>query len=123
MATDFSEAILKVTQSGQVNKIEDRVLSNFPKCASNKDDITLGDEPFGMLFLVLECCIGVALFVAIARIVKWHWNNIRGEMVANRIYSWAAASILRGKIVGTNVGRDVREIQLTANHNESGTVN
>ncbi|XP_073052988.1 glutamate receptor 2.7-like [Primulina eburnea] len=111
LATDFSEAILKVTQSGHVNKIEDKLLTNFPKCAKNADVITLGEGPFAILFLVLECCFGVALFTAIASLVKMHWNNIRGAMVANRIYSWAAASILRGKIVG------VREIQLTANHN------
>ncbi|XP_073135352.1 glutamate receptor 2.7-like [Henckelia pumila] len=118
LATDFSEAILKVTQSGEVNKIEEKTLSDFPKCGNNRDDITLDDRPFSKLFLVLECCIGVALFVAIARLAKMHWyNNIRGAMATNRIYSWAAALILRGKIVGENVGQGVREIQLNANHN------
>ncbi|KAI3467897.1 hypothetical protein Pfo_024560 [Paulownia fortunei] len=76
---DISEAILKITQSGYVNTLEQNML-HLCNCTSSTsreeaDDIKLGPGPFSGMFQVLGGIIGVAFFIAIVRLHKI-WLNI-----------------------------------------------
>ncbi|KAL0438725.1 UNVERIFIED_CONTAM: Glutamate receptor 2.5 [Sesamum latifolium] len=74
LAIEFSEAILKVTQSGHINTLEKNMLYHSNCTSSTKsdeaDDMKLGPEPFSGMFQALGGIIGVAFFVTIIRLVR-----------------------------------------------------
>ena len=65
LAIDISEAVLKVTGSGQVEQLEKAMLSSL-HCSSSPDvegdGDSIGPEPFSALF---EICGGIAVFALI----------------------------------------------------------
>ena len=65
LAIDISEAVLKVTGSGQVEQLEKAMLSSV-RCSSSPDlegdADSIGPEPFSALF---EICGGIAVFALI----------------------------------------------------------
>ncbi|KAG8377606.1 hypothetical protein BUALT_Bualt08G0050500 [Buddleja alternifolia] len=138
LTIDISEAILKLTQSGRLNKLENNLLSfsNCPSSTTKADDMKLGDEPFSGLFQVLGCIIGVTTFIAIFRLVNMHWTSICNflpkALLMSRIYMWTSfvlteccsrfgLTLFRGNTVHPNVPRGEMEpnlaaIQLAVNH-------
>ncbi|KAG8377605.1 hypothetical protein BUALT_Bualt08G0050400 [Buddleja alternifolia] len=138
LTIDISEAILKLTQSGRLNELENNILSfsNCPSSTTKADDMKLGDEPFSGLFQVLGGIIGVTTFIAIFRLVKMHWTSIcnflRKALLMSRIYMWTSfvlteccsrfgLTLFRGNTVHPNVPRGEMEpnlaaIQLAVNH-------
>lgn len=101
MAIDISEAILKVTQSGHVETLEQKMLHHLScnsSAAHKADDIRLGPGPFSGLFLVLGCILAFALVVAVARLLKK-----RDYMWASRVLSECCTTSLRKESVDMNV--------------------
>ncbi|KAK6160705.1 hypothetical protein DH2020_004086 [Rehmannia glutinosa] len=98
LETDISEAILKVTQSGQVNVLEQNMLQlcNCTSSTSRKeaDDVRLGPGPFSDMFRVLIGTIVVAFLIAIVRLVRMKWTNIyelmQKVLILKRICIWAS---------------------------------
>ncbi|KAL1540417.1 glutamate receptor 2.9-like isoform X1 [Salvia divinorum] len=94
LAIDISEAILKVSQSGHVDTLEQNMLhhSNCTSwtAASHKaaDDIRLGPGPFSGLFLILGCILGFAFVVAVVRLARTRWTNFRDGV-------WASMVVIR----------------------------
>ncbi|KAI9200387.1 hypothetical protein LWI28_006961 [Acer negundo] len=88
---DISEAILKVTESGEINQLEEDMLSSF-KCTSSLtgiiDSPSLGPRPFSGMLFVSGGISGFAFFVAIVRlaerelqIVNWLLNILINRIV------------------------------------------
>lgn len=102
LAVDVSEAVLKLTQSGHVDALEQNML-HLSNCSSSyssssapqeADDIRLGPGPFSGLFLILGCILGFAFFVAMTRLVRTRWTSVRSlvrqVMLTKRNYMWAS---------------------------------
>ncbi|KAL7155053.1 hypothetical protein ABFS83_03G048300 [Erythranthe nasuta] len=77
LETDISEAILRVTQSGYVNKLEQNMLqlcncTSTPSTSitSELDDIRLDSGPFSGMFVVLGGTMVIAFIFAGARLVR-----------------------------------------------------
>ncbi|TXG52469.1 hypothetical protein EZV62_021638 [Acer yangbiense] len=70
---DILEAILKETETGEINQLEEDMLSSF-KCTSSLtgiiDSLSLGPRPFSGLLFVSGGVSGFAFFVAIVRLAK-----------------------------------------------------
>ncbi|KAK4846630.1 hypothetical protein QYF36_020078 [Acer negundo] len=70
---DIAEAILKVTETGEINQLEEDMLSSF-KCTSSLTDIidspSLGPRPFSGLLFVSGGVSGFAFLVAIVRLAE-----------------------------------------------------
>lgn len=140
LAIDISEAILKVTQSGQVNTLEQNML-HLCNCTSSTsrqeaDDIRLGPGPFSGLFQVLGGILGLAFFIAIVRLVRTKWTSIldfvQETLIKMRNYMWASlvltecytrfgSTFFRQEIVQMNVDHVQMEpnlvaIQMAVNH-------
>ncbi|XP_051124404.1 glutamate receptor 2.6-like isoform X2 [Andrographis paniculata] len=77
LAVDISEAVLKVTQSGQINTLEKDMLHLANCSAAGSDDLRLGPGPFMRLFEVLGGVIGLASLIAAVRLAKMYWARIR----------------------------------------------
>ncbi|PIN16448.1 Glutamate-gated kainate-type ion channel receptor subunit GluR5 [Handroanthus impetiginosus] len=99
LAIDISQAILKVTQNGEVNALEKNMLYHTNCTSSNSreeetEDIKLGPEPFSGLFQVLGCAIGFAFFIAIVRLIRMKWSNgcdlIQKVLIMKRTCTWAS---------------------------------
>ncbi|KAH7567428.1 hypothetical protein JRO89_XS07G0071800 [Xanthoceras sorbifolium] len=74
LSFDISEAILRVTESGQIKQLEEDMLSSF-KCASSSstdmiDNQSIGPQPFFGLLFISGGVSGFAFFVAILRLVE-----------------------------------------------------
>ncbi|PIN16447.1 Glutamate-gated kainate-type ion channel receptor subunit GluR5 [Handroanthus impetiginosus] len=99
LAIDISEAILKISQSGEVNALEENML-HHSNCTSSHsreeetEDIKLGPEPFSGLFQVLGCTIGFAFFITIIRLIRMKWSNgcdlIQKVLIMKRTCTWAS---------------------------------
>ncbi|GFP91628.1 glutamate receptor 2.7 [Phtheirospermum japonicum] len=103
LEADMSEAILKVTQSGEVNKLETNMLQ-LCNCSSSTgrqdtDDLTLGPGPFSYMFWVLFGTIAVAFVISIFRLV-WQriepvfrlvYVSIQRALLMNRVCMWASS--------------------------------
>ncbi|KAL3655223.1 hypothetical protein CASFOL_001009 [Castilleja foliolosa] len=88
LEADMSEAILRVTQSGQVNKLETNMLQ-LCNCTSStgrqdNDDLTLGPGPFSYMFWFLFGTIVVALLISIFRLserIRTNYGSIRISVI------------------------------------------
>ncbi|XP_047956321.1 glutamate receptor 2.9-like isoform X2 [Salvia hispanica] len=91
LAIDISEAILKVSQSGHVGTLEQKML-HHSNCTSSPaasqkaaDDIRLGPGPFSGLFLILGCILGFAFIIAIVRLARARWTSFRDAVWASMV--------------------------------------
>ncbi|XP_042015457.1 glutamate receptor 2.5-like isoform X2 [Salvia splendens] len=94
LAIDISEAILKVSQSGHVDTLEQNML-HHSNCTSSlassqeaADDIRLGPGPFSGLFLILGCILGFAFAVAVVRLARARWTSFLDAV-------WASMVVIR----------------------------
>lgn len=124
LETDMSEAILRVTQSGYVHTLENKMIGNC-KCSSNSsssstgrdeiDEIRLDTGPFSGMFQVLIGAIGIAFLVAMIRVARNKGvgvdDLVQRIVILKRIGKWASL-VLRREVV---VQRDV----MTPSHGET----
>ncbi|CAK9135314.1 unnamed protein product [Ilex paraguariensis] len=100
LATDISEAILKVTESGEINTLEKHMLS-FSNCSSSvgiSDDPSLDYEPFSGLFIVSGGISAAALLITIARLLDRHrpiTGFIQTSLINRRVCSWASLLLIQ----------------------------
>ncbi|XP_047956436.1 glutamate receptor 2.9-like isoform X2 [Salvia hispanica] len=94
LAIDISEAILKVSQSGHVDTLEQNML-HHSNCTSSlassqkaADDIRLGPGPFSGLFFILGCILGLAFVVAVVRLARARWTSVRDAV-------WVSMVVIR----------------------------
>ncbi|KAG6402494.1 hypothetical protein SASPL_134690 [Salvia splendens] len=94
LAIDISEAILKVSQSGHVDTLEQNML-HHSNCTSSPaasqkaaDDIRLGPGPFSGLFMILGCILGFAFVVAVVRLARARWTSFCDGL-------WASMVVIR----------------------------
>ena len=94
---DISEAIVRVTESGEINQLEEGMLSSF-KCTFSLtgiiDSPSLGPRPFSGMLFVSGGVSGLAFFVAIMRlaerelqIVNWLLNILVSRRVKRLLNS------------------------------------
>ncbi|KAK9928477.1 hypothetical protein M0R45_025610 [Rubus argutus] len=76
LAIDMSKAILEVREKGQVELLENQMLSSF-NCSSSlySSDDPIGYEPFSGLFLISGSVCAFALLVTSMRIAGRHLQN------------------------------------------------
>ncbi|XP_070056303.1 glutamate receptor 2.9-like [Nicotiana tomentosiformis] len=94
LAVDISEAVLKVSQSGEINQLEEQMLisSNCSSSSAKEQDPGLGPELFSGPLLISGVICGIVLLISIARLVRRHWLNLSSTLAnyANVVYIWAS---------------------------------
>ncbi|OIT04170.1 glutamate receptor 3.1 [Nicotiana attenuata] len=94
LAVDISEAVLKVSQSGEINQLEEQMLisSNCSSSSTKEQDPGLGPELFSGPLLISGVICGIVLLISIARLVKRHWLNISSIIARNAtmVSRWAS---------------------------------
>ncbi|XVE70081.1 hypothetical protein DITRI_Ditri10aG0043200 [Diplodiscus trichospermus] len=102
LAYDFSEAILKATESGEMPRLDDYLLSSYNSCspstAMSYDSSSLGPRPFAGLFLISGGVSGFAFLVAAMRLARRHEHFIRARL--NGIRRWAYQNVRFGFFQG-----------------------
>ncbi|XP_076949381.1 glutamate receptor 2.7-like [Bidens hawaiensis] len=82
LVDDISKAVLKVTQSGEVNTLEDNMLSSFSNCSGSAQDQSGGSTGldlgiFAGLFMISGSISTFVFLTALARVVVNHWEPIQ----------------------------------------------
>ncbi|XP_060199436.1 glutamate receptor 2.9-like [Lycium barbarum] len=94
LAVDISEAILKVSQSGEINQLEEQMLisSNCSSSSAREQDPGLGPELFSGPLLISGVICGIVLLISIARLVRKHWLYLSSVIAnnANIVLRWAS---------------------------------
>ncbi|KAL8513896.1 hypothetical protein ACS0TY_013133 [Phlomoides rotata] len=134
LAIDMSEAILRVTQSGHVDTLEQNMLHllNCTASSNNRkaDDIRLGPGPFCGLFQVLGGILGVVFVIAFIRLLRMRWSSVHGSLqvvlMKKRDYVWqcytrfgstfSRQKIVRMNVVDTQMEPNFVEIQMAVNY-------
>nr|XP_009796675.1 PREDICTED: glutamate receptor 2.9-like isoform X2 [Nicotiana sylvestris] len=85
LAVDISEAVLKVSQSGEINQLEEQMLisSNCSSSSAKEQDPGLGPELFSGPLLISGVICGIVLLISIARLVKRHWLILSSIIASN----------------------------------------
>ncbi|OMO74759.1 Ionotropic glutamate receptor [Corchorus olitorius] len=90
LALDFSEAILKVTESGEMPQLEEHLNTLYKNNCSSSTGISngssLGPRPFTGLFLISGGISAFAFLVAAVRLGKRHKHFIQAKL--NGIQRW-----------------------------------
>lgn len=96
LANEFSQAILELTSSGMVDRLEKRMLSSLncssPTGGDDQGPGGIGIEPFFLLFLVSGSLLLVAFVNAIARLLERHcsiYDSIQASLIHRRAPTWA----------------------------------
>jgi hypothetical protein len=103
LATDISKAILEVTQSGEMQRLEEFLLSSN-KCSSSTDlkgGIGLGPEPFYSLFCISGAISAVALLVTLVRLARNSQLNMPfmpATLIDSRVWMWAIIFLARTRV-------------------------
>ncbi|KAK9080205.1 hypothetical protein SSX86_001880 [Deinandra increscens subsp. villosa] len=95
LVEDISKAVLKVTQNGDVNTLEENMLKSLSNCSEldqDKSRGSIGLDPglFTGLFMISGSISAFVFFTALARVVINHWESIQINLilVARRIRDW-----------------------------------
>ncbi|XP_022893647.1 glutamate receptor 2.9-like isoform X1 [Olea europaea var. sylvestris] len=97
LAIDISEAILKITQNGEVNQLEKHMLS-FSNCSTLLTQVadnvgSLGPEPVSGLFKISGSISTIAIVIAVARLMRRQWSIhdlVQRLLTMKRVWRWAA---------------------------------
>ncbi|GMI82636.1 GLUTAMATE RECEPTOR 2.7, glutamate receptor 2.7 [Hibiscus trionum] len=94
LAFEFSEAILKVKENGEMPRLEEYLLTSYNSCAPStaiggglSSSSSLGPRPFAGLFLISGGISTFAFVVATVRLVRRHDRFIRAKL--NGMRRWA----------------------------------
>ncbi|KAM3342061.1 glutamate receptor 2.9 isoform X1 [Capsicum galapagoense] len=99
LVVDISEAVLKVTQSGEINQLEEQMLisSNCSSPSAEEQGPGLGPELFSGPLLISGVICGIVLLISIARFVRKYWLYI-SSIIANNAkpaLRWASLVLTR----------------------------
>lgn len=93
---DISEAVLKVTQNGEVDTLEGNMLKSFSNCSQLPKDFIgpLGLKTFTGMFIISGTISTFVFFSTLGRFVvdnqDWIWNLIQSNLIVNRTGRWMA---------------------------------
>ncbi|XP_004238151.2 glutamate receptor 2.9 isoform X1 [Solanum lycopersicum] len=84
LAVDISEAVLKVSQSGEIRQLEEQMLisSNCSSSSAVEHDPGLGPELFSGPLLISGAICGIVFLISIVRLVRKHWLYL-SSIIAN----------------------------------------
>ncbi|PHU20802.1 hypothetical protein BC332_11953 [Capsicum chinense] len=99
LAVDISKAVLKVSQSGEVNQLEEQMLisSNCSSSSVEEQDPGLGPELFSGPLVISGVICGLVLLISITRLVRKHWLYL-SSIIANNakiVFRWASVVLTR----------------------------
>ncbi|KAF8410064.1 hypothetical protein HHK36_002586 [Tetracentron sinense] len=86
LAFDISEAILKATESGEIEKLENNMLSSSNCSTSqtdNQENQSLGPGPFLFLFALSGGVSAFAMFITVAQQLKQDWQIMSYKQALN----------------------------------------
>ncbi|MCD7461541.1 hypothetical protein HAX54_046397 [Datura stramonium] len=116
LAVDISEAVLKVSQSGEINQLEEQMLisSNCSSSSAKEQDPRLGPELFSGPLLISGVICGIVLLISIARLVRKHWLYL-SSIVANNakiVLRWSSLVLTQcyTKTVGPRSVKDCNTV-------------
>ncbi|PHU20801.1 hypothetical protein BC332_11952 [Capsicum chinense] len=94
LAVDISEAVLKFSQNGEVNQLEEQTLisSNCSSSSAEEQGPGLGPELFSGPLLISGVICGLVLLISISRLIRKHWLILRSIIAnsANVVLRWAS---------------------------------
>ncbi|KAG5613088.1 hypothetical protein H5410_024369 [Solanum commersonii] len=94
LAVDISEAVLKVSQSGEIRQLEEQMLisSNCSSSSAVEHDPGLGPELFSGPLLISGVICGIVFLISIAHLVRKHWLYLSSIITnsANVVLRWAS---------------------------------
>ncbi|KAB5547805.1 hypothetical protein DKX38_011211 [Salix brachista] len=103
LALNISEAIIYLTQNGELQKLEEETLS-FPKCSTSTSDATgsqsIGPGPFSILFKIAFGGSTIALLVAVFRLLGKRWREVTlilSMLMDRGLWMWLAALFTQKK--------------------------
>ncbi|KAF6175241.1 hypothetical protein GIB67_030459 [Kingdonia uniflora] len=106
LAFDISEAILRVTESGEMQKLEDDFLSSYNCSTFQSTQITgtppLSPRPFSGFFFISAGVSIMSLFTVLVRRLRNHWqlvSYIQFRFPDIRIWSWASTLLMKHYIL------------------------
>ncbi|KAF8410065.1 hypothetical protein HHK36_002587 [Tetracentron sinense] len=116
LAMDISEAILRVTESGEIEQLENNMLSSS-NCSTSQTGIrknqSLDLRLFSGLFALSGSVSAFALLITVAQQLKEHWqftNYIQATLIDKGIWRWALNLLARDT---NNQGNDPYQEEMT----------
>ncbi|KAK6792761.1 hypothetical protein RDI58_011842 [Solanum bulbocastanum] len=116
LAVDISEAVLKVSQSGEINQLEEQMLisSNCSSSSAVENDPGLGPELFSGPLLISGVICGIVFLISITRLVRKHWLYLSSIIAnsANVVLRWASLVLTQcyTRIVGSRSVKDSNNV-------------
>lgn len=92
MTLDFSVAILKAIEDGEMPQLEEHLLASYKSCSPSTgigDSSSLGHRPFSGLFLISGGFSAFAFLVATMRLARRHHHFIRAKLDGIRRLAYA----------------------------------
>ncbi|KAG5241418.1 glutamate receptor [Salix suchowensis] len=103
LALNISEAIIYLTQNGELQKLEEETLP-FPKCSTSTSDATgiqsIGPGPFSILFKIAFGGSTIALLFAVFRLLGKRWREVTlilSMLMDRGLWMWLAALFTQKK--------------------------
>ncbi|XP_049390255.1 glutamate receptor 2.9-like [Solanum stenotomum] len=94
LAVDISEAVLKLSQSGVINQLEEQMLisTNCSSPSAEEQVSGLGQELFSGPLLISGVICGIVFFISIARLFRKHWLYLSSIIAnsANIVLRWTS---------------------------------
>lgn len=116
LAVDISEAVLKVSQSGEINQLEQQMLISLNCSSSSAEEQNpgLGPELFSGPLLISGVICGIVLLISIARLVRKHWLYLSSIIAnsANIVLGWPSLVLTQcyARIVGSRSVKDCNTV-------------
>ncbi|KAJ0789664.1 putative solute-binding protein family 3/ domain of MltF [Helianthus annuus] len=95
LVEDISKAVLKVTQSGEVDTLQENMLRSFSNCSGSAEDQSRGSTGLDLglftgLFIISGSISAFVFFTTLARVVINHWESIQTslKLITRRIGNW-----------------------------------
>ncbi|XP_049349030.1 glutamate receptor 2.9-like [Solanum verrucosum] len=94
LAVDISEAVLKLSQNGVINQLEEQMLisTNCSSSSAEEQVSGLGQELFSGPLLISGVICGIVFFISIARLFRKHWLYLSSIIAnsANIVLRWTS---------------------------------
>ncbi|KAI3504859.1 hypothetical protein L1887_26609 [Cichorium endivia] len=110
---DISEAVLKLTQNGEINTLNENMLRSSSNCSrfaqESNHPTSLGPKPFTGLFMISGSISALVFFSTLRRLVSERqdsiWNLTQSNLIVRRIGEWLILLLLRIRVIqsGHNV--------------------
>ncbi|CAH1454312.1 unnamed protein product [Lactuca virosa] len=108
LVEDISEAVLKLTQNGEINTLNENMLRSSSNCSllaqeSNGPRGTLGPKPFTGLFMISGSISALVFFTTLGRLVADHqasiWSLTLSTVIIRRIGKWLMLLLIRIRVI------------------------